>query len=196
MKKDQIDRDIKVGKLSSKEFHLDTFRAVIVLSWLFVLTVAAVAIVVWDWLHSKQPVTEISIVGILVGVFFMAQLLSFFREDRLTSIETGLDSEQNRQLIRQYIHKKTFSVRVLDQDAAALPGASIQMTHQGKVTGRAVNTSGEGLFPLADYDSLQVSFIGYKELMVKLADKTINAITVQLALDDLQEAVKFKNEKW
>ncbi|MDJ1472569.1 hypothetical protein [Xanthocytophaga flava] len=54
MKKDQIDRDIKAGKLSSKEFQLDTFRAVIVLSWLFVLTVAAVAIVVWDWLHSKQ----------------------------------------------------------------------------------------------------------------------------------------------
>ncbi|MDJ1505597.1 carboxypeptidase-like regulatory domain-containing protein [Xanthocytophaga agilis] len=91
---------------------------------------------------------------------------------------------------------KTFSVRVLDQDAAALPGASIQMTHQGQITGRAGDTSGEGLFPLADYDSLQVSFIGYKELTVKLPDKTINSITVQLALDDLQGSVKFKNEKW
>ncbi|MDJ1497208.1 hypothetical protein QNI19_29995 [Cytophagaceae bacterium DM2B3-1] len=105
MKKDQIDRDIQAGKLSSKEFQLDTFRAVIVLSWLFVFTAAAVVIVIWDWIHTKQHVTGIIIVAILAGLFFMAQLLSFFREDRLMSIETGLDSEQNRQLIRQCIHK-------------------------------------------------------------------------------------------
>ncbi|HEX8532128.1 MAG TPA: hypothetical protein VF646_18965 [Cytophagales bacterium] len=99
MRREQALRSIKAGKLFHEDFPTDKFDGVLTVLLFFLMSAGFLSAVIFDALHNKQPESAMVMAGIGTGVGFAVQLRAFLREDKLTSVKTGLNVEQNHMLV-------------------------------------------------------------------------------------------------
>jgi hypothetical protein len=99
MKREQALKSIKAGKLFHEDFPTDQSDGVLTVLLFFLMSAGFLSAVTFDILHNKQPEPAMVVIGIGTGVGFVVQLLTMLQEDKLTSVKTGLNVEQNHMLV-------------------------------------------------------------------------------------------------
>ncbi len=99
MRREQVVKSIRAGKLFNEDFPTDKFGGILTVLLFFLMSAGFVSAVIFDILHHKPPEPAMVVIGIGTGVGFVVQLLALLQEDKLTSVKTGLNVEQNHKLV-------------------------------------------------------------------------------------------------